>query len=150
MTQVRRAGLAAAIVASVAALAACGSDGGGATTSATPTPTPRPRPVVSIAPDHGSVGTVVILKGSGFKPGSDLRASICAVDAKGNVPNYFFDCDLGNTVPARADSGGFVSVRFTVKSVPHAIKGGGYHIGLGPLTGPDPSNDGGAPFSVDR
>lgn len=105
--------------------------------------------MVSIAPDHGGVGTVVVIKGSGFKPRSNLRASICAVDAKGNVPNYFLNCDLGNTVPTTVDSAGFVAVSFTVKSIPHAISGGGYHIGLGPLTGPDPGNDGGAAFSVD-
>jgi len=141
-------GALAVILASAALLGACGSGGGGGA-KATPTPTSRPRPVVSISPDHGKAGTVVIIKGSGFMPGSNLRASICAVDAKGNVPNYFFDCDLGNTVPAKADSGGYVALRFTVKSIPHAISGGGYHIGLGPLTGPDPSNDGGAEFSVD-
>jgi len=93
---------------------------------------------------------VVAITGSGFKPRSNLRASICAVDAKGNVPNFLFDCDLGNTVAASSDGSGSVHVNFTVRSIPHAIKGGGYHIGLGPLTGPDPSNDGGADFTVDR
>jgi hypothetical protein len=136
-----------AIVASAGLLAACGRGGGSAPT---PSASLRPPPVVTIAPDYGPVGTVVAVSGSGFKPGSSLRASICAVDPAGKVPNYLFDCDLGNTVAASADARGDVHVRFTVKSVPHAIKGGGYHIGLGPVTGPDPGNDGGAAFTVDR
>ena len=138
-----------AILASAGVLAACGGGAGGGPAQHTPTPTPRPRPVVTIVPDHGGVGTVVAITGSGFVPRSSLRASICAVDAQGNVPNYLFDCDLGNTVAASADAGGNVHASFTVHAIPHRISGGGYHIGLGPITGPDPGNDGGASFTVD-
>ena len=138
-----------AILASAWVLAACGGAHTPGPETPSPTSTPRPRPVVTISPDRGGVGTVVAVIGSSFAPGSHLRASICAVDAKGNVPNYLFDCDLGNTVPATADAAGNVAVSFTVKAIPHRISGGGYRIGLGPITGPDPKNDGGAPFSVD-
>src|SRR5690348_11456963 len=140
MTGCRRGSL--AILAFAGALAACGGSATGGHQQRTPTPTARPRPVVTIVPDHGRVGTVVAVTGSGFLPHSSLRASICAVDAQGNVPNYLFDCDLGNTVAATADAQGDVQASFTVRAIPHHISGGGYHIGLGPITGPDPGNDG--------
>ena len=102
--------------------------------------------MVTLTPNHGKVGSVIHVVGSGYSPGVSVTGTICAINASGGVDSPLMDCDVVNTVTVTTDAQGGFTTDFTIHRIPPAKAA--YSLGFG-VQG-DNSNSAGGLLTIDK